>query len=52
MQAFTDVAVEQALSEVGLELRPADFGNSELTEVLKSYFAIAMTEQIQKKWLE
>lgn len=52
MQAFTDTAVEQALEDCGLELHPSDFGNNQLTEVLKSYFAIATAEEIQKKWLE
>lgn len=52
MQAFNDVAIEQALKDVGLELRPNDFGNHELTEILKSYFMIATAKQIKDKWLE
>lgn len=47
MQALSDEEVDQALEDCGLELLPQDFGNNQLTEILKSYFIVATAEEIR-----
>lgn len=40
MQAFCDIAVEQALEDSGLELHPNEFSETDLACILKIYFCL------------